>query len=968
MGKIMTPEYFVEKWSHSKLSEKSASHEHFIDLCNLLHEKTPADDDPDGSNYTFEKGIHTTSGKHGWADVWKRKYFAWEYKSHHKNLQEAYAQLQQYAPALENPPLLIVSDMREIDIYTNWTNTVTDFIKIQLNDILKYEYRKKLQYVFKSPDKLKPDQTREEITEEIANKFSNLAKNIKNRGYNSYRIARFLNKLIFCMFAEDEHIGLLPPNLFFDLVKIWLEDPINGVIPLKNLFKSMREKGRYRGKNFFGNNKIDWFNGGVFEENDDVIPLYKNEIKIILDACDRKWHDIEPAIFGNLFERSLDSRTIAQLGARYTDETSINRIIYPVIIEPLKTEWNEIKKQLNYLNTNIEFKENFHKQAYAIYKEYLFKIQNFKILDPACGSGNFLNVALKSLKDFEHEVILEAEKYGIPTQQRKVGPQNVIGIDINGYATEIANVSIWICELQWNVKHGLRIDKNPIIKKLENIETRDALVNDDGSEASWPIADVIIGNPPYLGDKKMFSTLGQNYINKLRQLFKGRLPGRTDLVTYWFEKAREQILNEKAKRIGFVSTNSIRGGSNRTVLDRICKDLKIYNAWSDLDWILEGASVRVSIINISKMDDKFIHNILLDNKNVNYINSDLSTHKNVNIDITNVRILFENKNICYQGMIKTGAFDISGDVARKWLLQPNNPNGSHNRDVLKIWYDGYDFMRRPRDKWIIDFGVSMDEQLASLYELPFQYALKNIKPSRQKLASTPRRINSSKHWWIYEWPRPLLREKVRPLSRYLVTTRVAKYRVFIWLYSQIIPDSSLVIIAREDDITFGILQSKFHELWSLKLGTSLGPTPRYTPSTTFETFPFPEGLSPNVPAKKYENDLRSIAIAKAARELNELREQWLNPQNLVKKISEVVNGYPDRIIPINEKADKLLKNRTLTNLYNNKPQWLINAHKKLDDAVANAYGWETDLSDEDILERLFKLNLKRFKDKQYFIK
>jgi type II restriction/modification system DNA methylase subunit YeeA len=186
----------------------------------------------------------------------------------------------------------------------------------------------------------------------------------------------------------------------------------------------------------------------------------------------------------------------------------------------------------------------------------------------------------------------------------------------------------------------------------------------------------------------------------------------------------------------------------------------------------------------------------------------------------------------------------------------------------------------------------------------------------------------------------------------------------VWLTSQIICDSTCVAIARDDDTTFGILHSRFHELWSLRMGTSLEDRPRYTPSTTFETFPFPEGLTPNIPAVDYSSDPRAQAIATAAARLNDLRENWLNPADLVRRVPEVVPGYADRILPVDDAAAKILKTRTLTNLYNARPAWLTHAHAALDQAVADAYGWGDDwklgkMTDDDILSQLFRLNQER---------
>jgi type II restriction/modification system DNA methylase subunit YeeA len=259
--------------------------------------------------------------------------------------------------------------------------------------------------------------------------------------------------------------------------------------------------------------------------------------------------------------------------------------------------------------------------------------------------------------------------------------------------------------------------------------------------------------------------------------------------------------------------------------------------------------------------------------------------------------------------------------------------------------------------WIIDFGWQLSEQDAAFFEAPFSFAEQQIKPFRVGI----QRRGYARRWWVHERSRPEMWAKISRVDRYIITPRVSKYRVFIWQHKKTCPDSATIAIARDDDAFFGILQSRFHETWSLRLGTWLGVgnDPRYTPTTTFETFPFPEGLTPNIPAKDYESDPRAQIIAKAAKRLDELRNAWLNPPDLVKTEPEVVPGYPDRILPKDAQAAVTLRTRTLTNLYNQRPQWLADAHRDLDAAVAAAYGWPADISGEDALAKLLELNLSR---------
>ena len=265
-----------------------------------------------------------------------------------------------------------------------------------------------------------------------------------------------------------------------------------------------------------------------------------------------------------------------------------------------------------------------------------------------------------------------------------------------------------------------------------------------------------------------------------------------------------------------------------------------------------------------------------------------------------------------------------------------------------------DVTRRPSDKWIVDLGWNMVQEEAALYEAPFQHAKEHVYAMRQR----NRRESYREHWWRHVEPRQGMWRALDGLSRYIATPRVAKHRLFAWLDARICPDSALIAIARDDDVTFGILHSRFHEAWSLRLGTWLGKgnDPRYTPTTTFETFPFPEGLSPDVLASAYADNPKAAAIAEAARRLVSLRDRWLNPPELGEWVDEPVSGYPRRPVPHSEEAEKALKKRTLTNLYNARPQWLDDAHAVLDAAVAAAYGWDAGISEDEALRELSALN------------
>ncbi|MFV2062692.1 MAG: type IIL restriction-modification enzyme MmeI, partial [Chloroflexota bacterium] len=468
--------------------------------------------------------------------------------------------------------------------------------------------------------------------------------------------------------------------------------------------------------------------------------------------------------------------------------------------------------------------------------------------------------------------------------------------------------------------NGFGYARDPILKPLENIETRDALIDwsdpEHPVEAQWPDADVIIGNPPFLGAKLLRRGLGFSYVDELFRIYGGRLPGMSDLVAYWHEKARAMIEAGRTERAGLLATQSIRGGRGRAVLDRVKASGDIFLAWSDEPWVLDGANVHISFIGY---DNGSQTERTLDGQPVQTINANLTS----GVDLTDARRLSENRGIAFIGDQKSGPFDISNDLAQEMLDSPN-PRGWSNRNVVRPWANGQDLVQRSSSRWIVDFGVDMEREDAALYEAPYEHVLSHVKPRRDDTEI------GDKEWWLHWRPRGDMRDALKGTKRYVATPRVSRHRVFVWLPTETLLDSAAVAIAVEDDYTFGVLHSRVHELWARGTGTQLREVEsgfRYTPTTTFETFPFPES-----------SDGQREAISAAAKRLDELRRGWLNP---------------------NELAEDELKSRTLTNLYNEMPTWLRDIHGRLDGDVLEAYGWPTDISDDDLLARLLELNLER---------
>jgi len=962
----MTPQQFIAKWKQTDLSERSACQQHFLDICEMLGQPKPAEVDPTGEFYTFEYGVEKTDGGKGFADVWKKGFFGWEYKGKHKDLRAAYQQLLMYRESLENPPLLVVCDLDRFEIHTNFTATVKEIHAFRLTQLADPANLQLLRDVFTNPGALKPGQTTTGVTEEVAARFAKLADGMSARGIPPQQAAHFLMKLMFCMFAED--IELLPRDLFTRTVANAKEKPKQLSKLLKGLFQSMASGEP------FGADPILYFNGGLFADTE-TIDLEPDEISELLKASRYDWSAVEPTIFGTLFLRTLDPAHRAQIGAQYTSRQDIETLLQPVMLAPLRREWAETKGRADQLwekvkaergrkNENRRGESKARRDFEKAVLDFADRLTRVTVLDPACGSGNFLYVAIRLLLDLEKEVLTYAAEHGLQ-QLPWVSPRQLRGLEINEYAYQLAQVVLWIGFLQWMHENGQAPKLDPVLDTFANISNMDAILDltdpANPREPEWPEAEFIVGNPPFLGDKKMRGDLGDSYVEAMRGLYEHRVPNQSDLCCYWFEKGRAQIAANKCQRVGLLATQGIRGGANRTALARIKQTGDIFWAYSDRDWILDGATVHVSMVGFDNGGQK---ERTLDGRPVVWINANLSARA----DTTQARLLHGNLSIAFIGVSMHGPFDLTEEAALKFLEAAGNPGGRVNSDTIRPILNAFEISQRPDNRWVIYFDPQVSESEAAMYERPFEFVVQTVKPIRDK----NRRASYKQKWWIHGESRPALQRAIKGLERFVATQRVGKHRLFVWMRNAVLPSDATVAFARSDDFFLGVLHSALHEVWARAQGTQVREREsgfRYTPSTCFETFPFPEPTAD-----------QQVAIAAAAKELDTLRNSWLNPPEWTKtailEFPGSVNGpwhrylqdakeygigtvrYP-RTVAKDAACAAKLKARTLTNLYNEMPTRLKNAHRKLDQAVFAAYGWPADLSDEDVLGRLLELNLNR---------
>lgn len=984
-GAQITPAQFIQRWAGRPLTERAAAQSHFVDLCRLLNVATPTDNRVNDSNYGFEartdlsaSNVETrlddglpfyqvvTGTGSGFADVWMRDHFAWEYKRQGKyaTLGAALAQLRIYAPSLGNPPLLIVSDIDRIEIHTNFTNYPPTTFAFHITELVNpsdawrtahptISPLEALRKVFDDPRFFRPARTRQAITATLANDIGDLAKALRDAGNEPHAVAHFLMQVVFCFFAED--IGLLPRDIFTNLIAKSLDDAPNFPAKARALFKAMELGG------IFGSDTIQWFNGGLYANIDAdpairIAPAWLGKLLMVARA---DWNAVDPTIFGTLFERSLDPDKRSQIGAHYTSREDILLIVEPVIMQPLRRQWQQVQQQVaQWLDQRREEKQsavkqrNLSKKIEKTLTDFADHLGSITILDPACGSGNFLFVTIQQLLDLENEVRAFAGQPEIAvTFTQRVQPRQLRGIDVNDYACELARISIWIGYLQWLHANGTTSRTPPILDPLDTIEHRDAILawadeNDQpipvwraGAKclgaAQWPEADFIVGNPPFLGMRVVRkSGMPEEYIQATHNEFD--LPNSSDLCCYWFEVGRRAICTQPKTRLGLLATQQIRKGANNWVIERIAEEATIFMAWSDHDWILEGAAVHVSIIGFTgEVESQRILNGI----QVGEINADLTSGLNTN----NAEALRENRVIAFRGIEKGGAFDVDWETARDWLSCPN-PNSLSNVEVLRPYCNGMDINRRSRALWLIDFA-DKDHKDAACYEAPFSFVERVVKPKRQR----NRRADLRENWWLpRSYPIGLL-NAISKLRRYPACCNTFKHWVLAWIPCGVVTDSCTTAFAREDDYFFGLVQSTVHELWLRRVGIQLRESQsgsRYTPTTCFETFPLPWP-----PGQEPVEDARYKAIAAAAKELNTLRERWLNPPEWLKPIEEAVDRFEDfsdvppearpllrhSAIMARAAKDKRLKARTLTNLYNERPAWLKLAHRALDEAVIAAY-------------------------------
>nr|WP_253185905.1 DNA methyltransferase [Novosphingobium sp. NDB2Meth1] len=893
-----------------------------------------------------------------------------------------------------------------IEVYADFTGTGKAYAqfpdraryRIMLEDLADEDVRDRLRAIWTEPKTLDPAIQSAKVTREIADLLATVSKRLEARGYNAESVSGFLMRVLFTMFAEDTKV-LLPEDSFKTLLREHIGNAGMLHHSLAALWKAM-DKGEFAPAL---RTQVKRFNGYLFKSTDAPV-LDDDELQALIEAAEKDWTEVEPAIFGTLLERALNPKERAKLGAHYTPRAYVERLIGPTIMEPLRADWDGVRGAAA---TLIE--EGKASEAKAFVEAFHARLAQTKVLDPACGTGNFLYVAMARMKELEGEVLDLLEELGdaqylAELTGHTITPENFLGIEINPRAAAIAQLVLWIGYLQWHfrVNGPNRSPPEPILKNIRTIENRDALIDyddkvleldeegkpvtrwdgetmklhpvtgrkvpDDDARAEvyryvkpraakWPTADFIVGNPPFIGGKDVRERLGDGYFDAL--FATTDVPESADFVMHWWDKAATAVRKGGTRRFGFVTTNSITQVFSRRV---IAKHLDAKDRGSLLfaipnhPWVDEkdGAAVRIAMTVVgsgktvgqhwSVADESQAPEHLVYTERVGQISSDLR----IGADVTATVALKANDGVCSPGVKLHGdGFIVTTEQAAQLRNAPGVAGGGQIRtgiddgaEVIFDYRNGRDLASRPRGVMLIDLYGLSEADVRMTYPAVYQHVLATVKPHRD----TNNRASYRENWWLFGEQRSELRKALRSVTRYIATIETAKHRVFQFLPKSIVPDNMLVCIALDDAYLLGVLSSRFHVPWAITSGgrMGMGDDPRYNKSRCFDPFPFPADVPETLKDK----------IRAEAEALDALRKRVLADHEdlTLTRLYNVLEALREGRALTEVERD--IHDRGLVTL-------IRQHHDDIDVLVAEAYGWPADLSDEEILTRLVALNKER---------
>jgi len=1028
---------FIARWKASGGSEQANSQLFLAELCDALELQRPDPARPvnEANIYSFERKVYVPRGdgtsQQKRLDLYRKDCFVLESKQGQDQadasftlpgftasaaakrgsrqwedaMQRARRQAENYIrslPAQEGrPPFLIVCDVGYcFDLYTEFTRTGGVYLhypdarrhRIKLDDLAKPQARALFQAIWRDPLSLDPSRRAARVTEEVAAHLATLARLLEADGHTPDRVSQFLMRCIFSMFAED--VSLIPKGSFTDILLNSISEPEMYEPSLNDLWRAMNTGD----VSLVAKRKLLHFNGNLFAEPQ-VLPLAREHIGTLLEAARADWREVEPTIFGTLLERALNPRERHKLGAHYTPRAYVERLVIPTIMQPLRQEWDGVQAAASLL-----FNQGKQDQARQIIHKFHVRLLEIRVLDPACGSGNFLYVTLEHLKRLEGEVLQTLDSYGEKQDDLvQIDPHQFIGLEINPRAAHITEMVLWIGFLQWHFRtHGNVNPPEPVIRKFNNIQNLDALITYqnwkpaadangrpitrwDGltyrtdpatgrqvpdeaavivdevyegvAAAQWPQAEFIVGNPPFTGGKDKRQSLGSGMFNALTRAYP-QLPEACDLVMYWWHKAAALVQAGQARRFGFITTNSITQVFSRRVaalhLDGK-KPLHLAFAIADHPWVdsADGAAVRIAMTVGAQGAGQGVLATVTDERETDGRERAVSLVETTGVihadlrqgaDLTAAAPLAANMGLCCPGVKLHGSgFIVTPAEAAHLGLGRIAGLRRH----IRPYRNGRDLAGKPRGVLVIDLYGLTAAQVRDKYPEVYQWVRTRVKPARDVMATRSRdSAQYAAKWWLFGKPRETFRPALAGLLRYIATIETAKHRFFVFLPAEVLPDNMLVNIASDDAYHLGVLSSRLHVCWALNAGGTLEDRPRYNKSRCFDPFPFP------VATPEQQARIRDLAEKLDAHRKARLTQY---PDLTMTGLYNVLDALrAGRELTANE---KVIHDAGLVTV-------LRTLHDELDAAVFAAYGWPVDLPDEEILSRLVALNVERAQEEK----
>lgn len=1047
----MDVEQFIERWKGSGGSEMATAQSFAIDLTSLLDVAPPKVSDADGDflDYRFERPVtetHTGRKKNRRIDLYKKGHFILEAKQfvspdtkgkstlelfldkhapqqsapkqsgHGKRgtskfddtMLKARNQADNYARAISKedgwPPFLIIVDVGHvIELYADFSGQGQGYsqfpdgnrYRIYLEDLRAPETLELLRAIWTDPLSLDPSLQSAKVTREIASRLAELGKSFEAQGHESEAVARFLMRCLFSMFAED--VELIPRESFTSLLRELRGHPEHAQPSLQGLWETMNKGGFSQ----VLKQDLKRFNGGLFKEAD-ALPLDNFQLGLLIEAAEADWRQVEPAIFGTLLERALDKRQRHKLGAHYTPRSYVERLVTPTIMEPLREDWRDVQTAVQRLSSDGK-----DDAALKLVQEFHAKLCEIRVLDPACGSGNFLYVALEMMKRLEGEVTaLLAELGEDQASFITIDPHQFLGIELNPWAANVAELVLWIGYLQWHFRtFGTAAPSEPVLRDFKNIKCADAVLtweqrtplNDetgnpvtrwDGvttiehnvtgedvpdpnakvpvyeyskpSSPAWPKADYIVGNPPFIGLRNIRKAYADGYLEALRKAHPD-VPENCDYVMYWWEKAAiaakayDQKKRVGTRRFGFITTNSITQSFNRQVTSKHLGDaqnpISLVFAVPNHPWVdsTDGASVRIAMsVGVIGRRAGELRSVQSEaqSKNENEgavceLTSEVGTiypDFRIGADLLSANPLKANDGLASVGFQLTGKGFLI-DPVRAEEIVGSEPK---SKPFLKPWLGGLGIQRAQKPKIVIDVCHMAIAELRSDHREIYQHIADTVLPERKENS----RKSVRERWWVYGEARNTFRPALRSIERMIVTSLTASNRIFVFAPKETVADSTTVMFALDAGEMLAALSSRIHIVWATNAGARLGVgnDPRYNKSRCFDPFPFPElGKGTRASLRQLGEEL----------DAHRKRQQAAHPKLTLTQMYNVLEKL--RAGELIESKDKVIYDDGLLGI-------LKDIHDQIDEAIADAYGWPADLSDEEILLRIVALNHQRSKE------